>query len=258
MSVPPTPRRSAPPAGRERTNQALLAIVLVVVGAVAALGFERLVPGIAPGAVPATATPAASADIADPFATDAAVSDDPGLSSDAPSDAPIDSAQPPASPAAPILDAAMPRAVNGTPLTVETDLGSTILGNDPGSRSFAAAVSTLGVSSDKLEIGFAYDDAGSLPLSVLGFRIAGVSAARLRPLVLESWLSGSAPGVKSSNVTLSGTPVIRVSYGDEGSDEYVFVHGDVVFIVETSDQTLATAVIKSIVGAPAAASPSAS
>jgi hypothetical protein len=45
---------------------------------------------------------------------------------------------------------------------------------------------------------------------------------------------------------LSGLPATRVSYGDKGADEYVFIHGDGVFIVETSDQTLATAIVKTM------------
>ena len=117
---------------------------------------------------------------------------------------------------------------------MESDLGSTILGNDPGSRSFAAAVSTLGVTPAKLELAFAYDEAGSLAVTVLGFRIPGISPTKLRPLVLETWLSATAPGVKSSSVTIGGIATTKVTYGDEGSDEYVLVRGDAVFVVETS------------------------
>jgi len=243
-------RRSDPPPSRP--NPTLIAIVLVVIGAVVALGAERIaVPSAAP-----TPRPTATADVAN-------LSSDAPVSSDFPSDGPSDSAGPSASPVAPILEAAMPHQISSTALTVESDLGSSILGSDPGSRSFAAAVSTLGVTSDKLEVAFAYDEAGALPLTVVGFRLPGVASAKLRPLVLQGWLSTLVPGVKASDVTVGGVAATKVSYGDQGADEYVYTKGDGVFIVETSDETQAAAAIAAT-KAPAAttvvggASPSAS
>jgi hypothetical protein len=248
-------RRSATmpsPRGPSRPNQVLIAVVLVVIGATIALGFDRLIP---PASSRTTASPSA------PPATDSAVasaSDEP-LPSDIPSDAPSDSPSPSPSPVAPILAAAMPHTINGVTLTVESDLGSTILGNDPGSRSFAAAVTTLGVTPAKLELAFAYDEAGSLAVTVLGFRIPGISPAKLRPLVVETWLSATAPGVKSTSITIGGIPTTKVTYGDEGSDEYVLVRGDAVFVVETSNPDLAAAAVQAMAAIPApSGSPAAS
>jgi hypothetical protein len=218
-----------------RPNPTLIAIVLVIIGATVALGAERIA---APSASP-TPRPTATADAAQLLPSDNDVVD----SSDFPSDGPVDSGGPSASPVAPILEAAMPHELNGTALTVEADLGSSILGSDPGSRSFAAAISTLGVTSDKLEVAFAYDEAGALPLTVVGFRLPGTTAAKLKPLVLQGWLSTLVPGVKTAEVTLGSTAATKVSYTDQGADEYVFVKGDAVFIVETSDQAMATAIV---------------
>lgn len=226
-------RRSEPVSSRP--NSTLIAVVLVVIGATVALGAERLA---APGSA-ATPRPTATADAAALLPSASSLVD----SSGAPSDIPTDSTGPSPSPVAPVLEAAMPHEVNSTPLTVEADLGSSILGSDPGSRSFAAAISTLGVTSDKLEVAFAYDEAGSLPLTVVGFRLPGIPVARLRTLVLQGWLSTLVPGVKSAEVSLGGTPATRVSYADNGADEYVFTKGDAVFIVETSDQAMATAIV---------------
>ena len=252
--MPARSRRPASPVS-SRPNRTLIAIVLVVIGATMALGFERLVPGAIPGA------PRASSPVASSAVADTAASEDPSLASDAPSDQPSDVASdspaPSASPVAPILEAAMPHALNGSPLTVETDLGTSILGSDPYSRSFAAAVSTLGAKADQLEIGYAYDETGALSVTVLGFRIPGVTSAKLRPLVLSSWLSSGGPGVTTTNVTLAGTAVTRVSYGDKGADEYVLVRGDVVFIAETSDVATATAAVQAITGTAPSASPGA-
>jgi hypothetical protein len=231
--MPSKSRRSDPVSSRP--NPTIIAIVLVIIGATVALGAERLV---APGATP-TPRPSATA-AADLLPSDNDVVD----SSDFPSEDPLAASDAPSSsPVAPILEAAMPHTINGTTLTVEADLGSAILGSDPGSRSFAAAISTLGVTSDKLEVAFAYDEAGALPLTVIGFRLPGTSAAKLQTLVLQAWLSTLVPGVKTTDVTLGSTAATKVSYGDDGADEFVFTKGDAVFIVETSDAAQATAII---------------
>jgi hypothetical protein len=229
--MPSRSRQSQPQSFRP--NPTLIAIVLVVIGATVALGAERL----ATSSPTATPRPTATANPAD-----LVPSDDP-LASDLPTEAVDESAGPSPSPVAPELEAAMPHKINDTALTVEADLGSSILGSDPGSRSFAAAISTLGVSSDKLQVAFAYDEAGTLPITVVGFRLPGITVTKLRTLVLQAWLSTLVPGVKSAETTLGGVATTKVSYGDQGAEEYVFTRGDAVFIAEASDDATATAII---------------
>ena len=146
----------------------------------------------------------------------------------------------------------MPHAVNGTPLTVESATDATSLGSAPSNRALDAAVTNLGRTPADLEIAEAYDASGSLALSVLGFRVSGVDPAKLRTAVLDAWLSVNTPGVTASSVNLLGTPSTRVSYGDSGPNEYAFVRGDSLFVVETADQSLAA----NVVAAMAAPSPS--
>ena len=43
----------------------------------------------------------------------------------------------------------------------------------------------------------------------------------------------------TSSLDWSGTPVTKVSYGDEAADEYVFTVGDSVFVLETVDAAMA-------------------
>lgn len=199
--------------------------MLLVVGASLALSAEWLVTN--------TAGPGAQATVASSPSSSAAAA-----ASTAPSASP--------SPAAPVLAAKMPHAINGTSLTTESATGATSLGSGPSSRALNAAVIGLGKKSSDLEIAYSYDASGSLALSVLGFRVPGVDPAKLRPLILEAWLSTSSPGVIASSVSLSGTPSTRVSYGDTGPDEYVFVHSDSLFVVETTDRSLAANVVTAI------------
>ncbi len=100
-------------------------------------------------------------------------------------------------------------------------------------------MTSLGRKSADLQIAEAYDAAGSLALTVLGFRVAGLDPTTLRSILLDAWLSVKTPGVTSSNVSLSGTPATKVSYPDGGPSEYVFVHGDSAFVVLTADEAKA-------------------
>ncbi len=228
------PAPAAPPPGGRRTHQVLVGLALLVVGATLAVSTEWLVTNVSvPGS---QASPGAS-----PSGSAAAVA------SAAPSAS--------SSPAAPVLEAEMPHAVNGTTLTTESATDATSLGNSPNNRALDAAVTSLGKQPTDLEVAEAYDASGSLALSVLGFRIAGIDPTRLRSLVLDDWLSAGTPGVATSSVSLSGTPSTQVSYGDGGPDEYVFVHSDSLFVVETSDESLATGVVTAM--AKASPSPSA-
>ena len=235
--APPPPRRSNP------WSQALIGLVLVVVGAALALSVERLVtsppgPGTKAAAAPSALPSLAASPPVSPDASAAAVA------STAPTAAP--------SPAAPVLEAEMPKAVNGTALTTESALNASSLGSGPNSRALSAAVTSLGKKPGDLEVADAFDPSGALALSILGFRLPGSDPATLRPVVLDAWLSVKSAGVTSTSVSLSGTPSTKVSYGDGGPDQYVFVFRDSVFIVVTTDQALAV----SAVAAMAAVSPS--
>ena len=237
----PPPRRSNP------WTQVLVGLVLVVVGAALALSVERLVtsapgPGTKATAAPSALPSLAAIPLASPEASAAASGA--AVASTAPAASP--------SPAAPVLEAEMPRAVNGTALTTESALNATSLGSGSNSRALSAAVTSLGKKPADLEIADAFDPSGALALSILGFRLPGIDPAKLRPVVLDAWLSVKSSGVTSTSVSLSGTPSTKVSYGDGGPDQYVFVFRDSVFVIVTADQALAT----SAVAAMAAVSPS--
>jgi hypothetical protein len=224
--TPPTP---VPRTGR-RTTPIVVGLILVLLGAALALTVERLVPNTSGTVLRVTAAPSASP----------SVPSSPSASAQAVASA-VPSPEP--SPAAPVLEAEMPRAINGTTLTIKSAINAASLGSDPSSRALSAAMTSLGKKPGDLEIAEAYDASGALALTVLGFRVPGVDPVKLRSVVLEAWLSTGTPGVTSSSVTLSGTPSTQVSYGDGGPSNYVFVHGDSTFVVVTSDQALAVSAV---------------
>ena len=231
----------APRTGR-RTRPILVGLVLVVLGAAVALTVERLVPSTPGPATRVTAAPSALP----------SVPSSPSASAQAVASA-VPSAVPSA--AAPVLEAEMPHAINGTVLTIKSATNAASLGSDPSSRALSAAMTSLGKKPGDLEIAEAYDASGAVAMTVLGFRVAGVDPVRLRSVVLEAWLSTGTAGVISSNVPLSGTTSTRVSYGDGGPSNYVFVHGDGTFVVVTSDQALAVSAVAAMAGPSPGPSP---
>ena len=227
----------------------VVGLVLVALGATLALGIERLLPS-ASGATVAAAGSLAPSEAASTLPVEAS-----GPSASAQADASSAPSAAP-SPAAPILEAQMPHVINGTTLTIQSATSAASLGSDPASRALSSAMGSLGKKPGDLEIAEAYDPAGALALTVLGFRVAGVDPARLKTVVLEAWLATRTPGVVSSSVTLSGTPTTKVSYGDGGPIDFVLIHGDSTFVVVTGDEALALSAVAAIEApSPAGASP---
>jgi len=247
------PALSPPPSGRRpnRTNQVVTGLVLLAFGAVVALSVDRLAP--AGNGAGASASPAAS-DLAtlDPNASPLTDSTIP------PTAGPTDAPTPSPSPASAVLESLLPTVVNGTELTITSAKGTSALGNGPTTRALAAAITGAGKSPDDLELGYAYDAAGENAMTILAFRLPGVDPAKLQTIVLDSLLVANTPGVKISTVTLSGTTVTKVDYGDEAAFEYVFTRGDSVFVIETTDEAMAAAAIAAMPAAAAQPSPGAS
>ena len=150
--------------------------------------------------------------------------------------------------AAPELEAVLPTSVGGTTLSVNSATGSTVIGTDPGSRAIAAALRTAGISVDAFRAAQAYDPSGTVDLSITAFRVEGMTSDVLKGIVLSSWLSAGGTGVTTSTTTVQDRTATEVDYGDGGAPSYVVVDGDIVFVVETSDATLATQAVGALPG----------
>ena len=135
----------------------------------------------------------------------------------------------------------MPRQVSGTTLVVQSATGDQILGTDAASKALVSTLNSFGKKPTDLHIAQAYDEAGTLDLTVLGFRVPGVSAAKLKPAVLQTWLLAGAAGVTMKQATVSGVQVTEVTYGGDTSVSYVAVRKDAVIVVQSGDAALAAA-----------------
>ena len=154
---------------------------------------------------------------------------------------PIESGAPSGSAAAvaPELEAALPKKVGDTVLTIESAAGTTILGTDQGSRAIVAALRAEGKVADDLKVAQAYDAAGQADLSILAVTVTGMKLDALKKLVLDSWLAATGAGVKSDTVALAGHSFTRIDYGDGGMKDYLLAEGNLVIIIETADANVA-------------------
>ena len=148
--------------------------------------------------------------------------------------------------AAPELEAALPTKVGDVVLTVDSASGTMILGEDQGSRAITAALRAEGKVPDDLKVAQAYDETAASDLSILAVGVNGLSAAKVLPIVLDSWLAASGAGVTRTPVTLAGKQFTRVDYGDEGPMDYVGVSGDAVIVITTSDPAAAAAAVAAL------------
>jgi hypothetical protein len=131
-------------------------------------------------------------------------------------------------------------------LTIDSASASDVFGQDPSSRALAARIRSLGKTLDDLQVAQAFDETGAVDIAILAFRLPGADSAKLRAAILETWLSSSAQGVKTTTPTLGGKAVTKIDYGDGSAFEYVWSKGDVVIDIETSDETIATEVLSAL------------
>lgn len=154
------------------------------------------------------------------------------------SDDPAESVAP-ESPAAPDLVASLPTQVGTITMASDSATGSTILGEDQGSRAILAAIRAAGREPDDLRVAQAYDESGESDLSILAVTVQGLPVAETEQIVLDSWLAATGSGVTKDTVTLDGREWTRIDYGDGGTLDYLLLDGANVIVVTTADPALA-------------------
>ena len=147
---------------------------------------------------------------------------------------------------APELEAKLPSEVDGTVLTIDSAIGTDVLGEDQSSRAITAALRSEGKTPADLALAQAYDETQAADLSIIAFAVDGLPDAKTRDIVLNSWLSSSGAGVTRSDVQLGGTTATRIDYGDGGAKDYVVTRNGAVVVITTADEALATAAIEAL------------
>jgi hypothetical protein len=144
----------------------------------------------------------------------------------------------------PDLEAFLPTQVNGTALTPTSVNGDSLLSDDAWSAAMTTYLTSVSKTSPDLQYASASDSNGALDLQVGVYRVAGISteATPLRDAVIKAW-KGLAADVKITQVTLGGHAVTKGDYGSGYAFSYLYVKGNLVYEIDTSDETIATAAL---------------
>jgi hypothetical protein len=167
-----------------------------------------------------------------------------------------DASEPPDVPShdVPDLEAFLPTQVNGATLDVQSVTGDDgLIGGDDWSNAITKFLTSVAKQPSDLGYAYASDPNEAIDVSIGVYRVNGVEGPPLRDALVEGW-KGLAPTVKISQVTLGGKQVTK---GDDGTDypfSYLWVSGNMVYEIYTSDEKVAIAALEALpaTGAPAA------
>lgn len=168
--------------------------------------------------------------------SDDLASEDPLASEEIPSDAA----------AAPGLEAKLPTQVGDTALTVDSALGTDILGDDSASRAITAALRAEGKTAEDLTMAQAYDETQAVDLSILAVAIDGLSEDTTKQIVMDSWLAASGAGIERTDVDWSGKTLTAIDYGDGGAKDYVLAEDGAVLVITSMDEALAKTAVAAL------------
>jgi hypothetical protein len=139
--------------------------------------------------------------------------------------------------AAPELEALLPTTLGGVSLTIESQAGTDLATE---SAAFDAFLASLGKSRADFTLASAYSP-GGLKAAVGAWRVKGADSALLLPGFATAVQASSTTPLTLAEETLAGRAVNRI--GDPGQltqgPLYVFVRGDTLWFVQTTERALA-------------------
>ena len=123
---------------------------------------------------------------------------------------------------APELEAKLPAEVDGTVLTIDSAVGTDVLGEDQSSRAITAALRAAGKTARRPQRS-PRRTTRRRPPTCRSSRSRSMACPTRRPAASSSTRGSRhrAPGVTKSDVQLGGTTVTRIDYGDGGTKDYV-------------------------------------
>ena len=176
-----------------------------------------------------------------PTTTPAQASAVPAIAETAPpSMAPSPSAEPTVAPTVAIdLAALLPGTVAGTTLVRAND--DATLSPDPAS-DMGRMLAAVGATAADIRMASAYDPSGALPVEIIALAFDGVTGSQI-----VAGLHAAGPEREIEQILVEGTSVLRVTAPGEATGRYVFVDGDVFFVVVGANDALATEAVTAIV-----------
>jgi hypothetical protein len=139
--------------------------------------------------------------------------------------------------AAPELEALLPTTLGGVSLTIESQAGTDLATE---SAAFDAFLASLGKSRADFTLASAYSP-GGLKAAVGAWRVKGADSALLLPGFATAVQASSTTTLTQVEEIVAGRAVNRI--GDPGQltqgPLYVFVRGDTLWFVQTTERALA-------------------
>ena len=210
--------------GESAMRLVLVFVVLVFAVSVMACGSGGA-SSAAPSAQASAETPSASAVPASPSPSPSAV---PSQPTNAPSAA-ID------------LAALLPGVLAGT--TLDRVNENTVFQPDPAS-DMGRMLGAVGASSADIRMASAYDPSGTLPVEIIALAFAGVSGDQIAAALDSVYAAGPDRDIEA--LEMAGTRVLRITAPGDATSRYVFVNGDVLFVILTADDALAAEAVTAI------------
>jgi hypothetical protein len=146
---------------------------------------------------------------------------------------------------APELEALLPDKVKDTPLALQSWTGDTILTDDGWSNSLNQFLSANGKTGTDLRVAQAYDPTQAFDGSLGIYKVAGIPPEKMRDALIAAW-KVDFPDAPSSTVKVDGKDVTKVDFGEDALDSYLYIRGNDVFDIETSDESIVAAAITAL------------
>jgi hypothetical protein len=153
----------------------------------------------------------------------------------------------------PALEADLPTTLSGTTLEAQSWIGDAVPATDAWRSSMTSFLTGAGKTSADLEAALASDPALVLDGIVAVYHVNGIAGPALRDAVLAAW-KADYPTMKVSQTTLGGKAISKGDFGADQAASYVYVRGDLVFDVESSDECIAATALAALPGPGPAAS----
>ena len=107
-------------------------------------------------------------------------------------------------------------------------------------------LTATGKRSQDLRIAQAYDPTQALDVTVTVYSVPGIKGTAIRDALITAGKVAS-PDLKLTNMTMGNKQVTKADFGQEANAaSYLYVQGDAVFDIETSDEALAAAAVAAL------------
>ena len=158
---------------------------------------------------------------------------------------------------APELESLLPATLSGTTLQVQSWDGDTLLTDDPWSLSMTAFLTSVCKVPADLHVAQSYDPDQVFDASIGVYHADGVEATALRDALIAAW-KGDYPEMTVTQVTVGGKEVTKGEFGEDTISSFLYIDGDNVYDIESSDEAVATAALGALPTPSGSAAPAAS